>query len=557
MRAFVDLARLRYGAVGLVALAMAHPAAAQDAGEIAALRQQIEMLEARIGELEGRLDAPMTLKAPLIVVSDAGGEEREILKVEDSGREVTLSLGVDEAAPGVEIVDSREATAVTLSKGGSELEMEARALGEAAISVGAPSGGRARVGVDVDGAQIEAVSDLEDESSDGVRITMDDEGPQLSMKRGGADRASLGATEGEDTGLRIYDDAGALVARVSVEAGKGAIDVIDNDSSVASLGAGDDGGALVLNTTGGEPSLWAGTLGGDGYINVFGSGGQLVARIKANDDGQGAFDVVKDDITAASLTAADGGSLLINTSSGELGVWVGASGSDGSVNVFSSGNSVASMAAKDGHGGIDVIEGGVEVASLNASVGDGLLLLRDGGGALGVSAGTVSGNGFVEVYRSGEMLAASLGPGAASNTALRIFGDGDAVVAAIGSDAQGQGGVRVSNSQGEVVASMTAGPNGGGVHALKNGLPVASIVAEERTGVVAVYNEGTPVAYLNRSSGGDGGNITVTMNDGAGIFSAGAAQDGAGEACVDRKTQAGTERIACLGLGLPSAGMGK
>jgi hypothetical protein len=177
---------------------------------------------------------------------------------------------------------------------------------------------------------------------------------------------------------------------------------------------------------------------------------------------------------------------------------------------------------------------------------------------LGVSAGVIGGNGFVDVHRSGEVLGASLGPGTdPSTTALRIFGNGDMPVAVVGMNETG-GRVGIASSGGDVAASMIVAPSGGGgVYAISGGQPVAGIVAEERTGVVAVYNEGTAVAYLNRSSGGDGGNVTTTLNDGSGVFSAGAAQDGAGEACVNRKTQAGTERIACLGRGLPSAGMGK
>lgn len=80
---------------------------------------------------------------------------------------------------------------------------------------------------------------------------------------------------------------------------------------------------------------------------------------------------------------------------------------------------------------------------------------------------------------------------------------------------------------------------------------------DEGRGLIAVFNNQTPVAYMTRSSGSDGGNVTVALNDGSGVFSAGAAQDGADEACVYRRTQAGTERNACVGLGLPSAGMGK
>ncbi len=67
----------------------------------------------------------------------------------------------------------------------------------------------------------------------------------------------------------------------------------------------------------------------------------------------------------------------------------------------------------------------------------------------------------------------------------------------------------------------------------------------------------TPVAYLTRSSAGDGGNLTTSLNNGFGVFSAGAAQDGGGEACLNRVTGGGQQRRSCLGIELPSMGLGK
>jgi hypothetical protein len=89
------------------------------------------------------------------------------------------------------------------------------------------------------------------------------------------------------------------------------------------------------------------------------------------------------------------------------------------------------------------------------------------------------------------------------------------------------------------------------------GVPVAALVAEDRGGTVGVYQGSTPVAYLNRSSAGDGGNLTLSLNNGFGVFSAGAAQDGGGEACLNRVTLGGEKRNVCLGVELPSMGLGK
>jgi hypothetical protein len=360
--------------------------------------------------------------------------------------------------------------------------------------------------------------------------------------------------------MSVFGPGGQPVARMGALTGKGSIDVFEGDNTVASLGAGADGGSLVLNDSGGATSVRASTIGSDGEVAVFRSGGQLVAKVSTNSDGQGSFDVIKGALTVASLTAGEGGSLVLNDSSGATAVWVSTLGGNGEVDVFRSGGQlVARMSTNaDGQGSFDVVKDAIPVASLTAGADGGDLVLNATGGARSVRAGTISGDGYVNVFRSGGQPAMSIGPGTVGGgAALRIYGNADGPIAAIGADATGNGGLRIANAAGQIVASIVAGPSGGGVYALQGGEPVAGIVSEERTGVVAVYNQSIPVAFLNRSSGGDGGNVTVSLNDGSGVFSAGAAQDGAGEACVFRTTQAGTDRLACVGLGLPSAGMGK
>ena len=155
----------------------------------------------------------------------------------------------------------------------------------------------------------------------------------------------------------------------------------------------------------------------------------------------------------------------------------------------------------------------------------------------------------------GEGARVSIGPGDSGNYALRVYKDGTRFVTGIGQAAGGSGLVVVMDESGQTAAVMNGLSKSVSVYDGENA--VASMVGESRGGTIAVYNGKTPIAYLTRSTAGDGGNVTVSLNNGFGVFSAGAAQDGAGEACVNRRTQAGTARPACLGLGLPSAGMGK
>lgn len=149
----------------------------------------------------------------------------------------------------------------------------------------------------------------------------------------------------------------------------------------------------------------------------------------------------------------------------------------------------------------------------------------------------------------------TIGAGPSGNYGLRVHRDGGPIVAGIGQSTVGSGLAVVMGEDGQIAANMVGAD--GRVSVYKGGQPVAGMVAEERGGTVAVYEAGQAVAYLTRSSGGDGGNVTVSLNSGFGVFSAGAAQDGGGEACVDRVTGGGQARRACLGIELPSMGLGK
>jgi hypothetical protein len=150
----------------------------------------------------------------------------------------------------------------------------------------------------------------------------------------------------------------------------------------------------------------------------------------------------------------------------------------------------------------------------------------------------------------------SIGPGDGGNYALRVYKGGAAFVAGIGESQQGAGAVVTYDSSGSIAASMNGGDHTIGLW-YQSAMIAAMKTDSRNAGLIAVYNGETPVAFLTRSSGLDGGNVTTRLNNGDGVFSAGASRNGAGEACVNRKTQAGTPRLACLGLGLPSAGMGK
>lgn len=156
---------------------------------------------------------------------------------------------------------------------------------------------------------------------------------------------------------------------------------------------------------------------------------------------------------------------------------------------------------------------------------------------------------------NGDGAQVTIGAGDAGNYAVRVHKDGGALVAGVGQSRGGAGLVAVMNENGGLVASMSARDRNVSVYQGEHA--AASLVVDERGGSVVVYQGTQPVAYLTRSSHGDGGNVTLADGKGFGVFSAGAASDGGGEACLNRVTGGGKQRNVCLGVELPSMGLGK
>lgn len=155
---------------------------------------------------------------------------------------------------------------------------------------------------------------------------------------------------------------------------------------------------------------------------------------------------------------------------------------------------------------------------------------------------------------SGDGAHVTIGAGESGNYGLRVHNKGGPLAAGIGQSREGTGVIVVMDGAGMLAANMNGGARRisvfDGEHA------VASMGAESG-GTVAVYDGPQPVAYLTRSSHGKGGNVTLATSEGFGVFSAGAASDGGGEACLNRVTGGGKQRNVCLGVELPSMGLGK
>lgn len=149
----------------------------------------------------------------------------------------------------------------------------------------------------------------------------------------------------------------------------------------------------------------------------------------------------------------------------------------------------------------------------------------------------------------------TIGAGDAGNYGVRVYKNGGTFIAGVGQAQTGSGLVTVMDDDGEIAALMSAQLRS--VSVFKDEDAAASLTVDERGGTVAVYQDGEPVAYLTRSSHGNGGNLTLADGKGFGVFSAGSASDGGGEACLNRVTGGGKQRNVCLGIELPSMGLGK
>jgi hypothetical protein len=156
---------------------------------------------------------------------------------------------------------------------------------------------------------------------------------------------------------------------------------------------------------------------------------------------------------------------------------------------------------------------------------------------------------------SGDGAQVTIGAGDAANYAVRVYKDGGPFVAGVGQARGGTGLVAVMDEGGDLIASMSARDRSIAVY--ENNQAAAGVVLDESGGTVAVYQGTQAVAYLTRSSHGNGGNVTLADGKGFGVFSAGAASDGGGEACLNRVTGGGKQRNVCLGVELPSMGLGK
>jgi hypothetical protein len=372
---------------------------------------------------------------------------------------------------------------------------------------------------------------------------------------GGQNVAAVGAVPELGGSVRIFAPGAAKAAvTLFADGGNGIVNVFNNggevagtinakdqkievrgEDGVASIGKGSEGFGLSLKDKSGSPIADISKPSGRGTALRVYDGGKPVAAIGSIPGEGGSVRIYSPgaEKAAVSLRALSGGSGMVHVyASGGGQEFMVADGEKKKLTVFAAG------------GGEEVMVVDGEKRSLSVLTEQGSVVAGTREGRWGLFVGPKQGAPDAELTKQ---------PG--KGMALRIF-DGASIVAAIGY-AVGEGGAaRVWGKGGTPAAVLNATPEGGLVQVFKSGAPAAALVGKES--VVAVYNSsGTAVASMGLSSSKTGGNVTMRDGSGQGIFSAGAGKSGGGEACVDHRRGTGTIELVCLGVLLPSMGMGK
>lgn len=196
-----------------------------------------------------------------------------------------------------------------------------------------------------------------------------------------------------------------------------------------------------------------------------------------------------------------------------------------SVNLSDGNSNFGSLSAKK----LDMNLSGDDSTTVDA---DGLRVLKGEASIAELYRREGTDKAALRIIKNGQNMAA-IGINEFEKGALFV-GDGARTLAAVQGIGDGSGVVDVFGPGGTSAAGLAVGENG--------------------RGLIAVRDEsGKAIAAMTVSSDSSGGNVTIWKGD-LPVFSAGAASDGGGEACLNRVTGGGQQKLVCLGVGLPGFG---
>lgn len=374
---------------------------------------------------------------------------------------------------------------------------------------------------------------------------------------------------GESKGSLTANNNGQVTAEIGVggQSGKGFIILRENGTDMITIGGRyrslrvleNEQERIVVGDDQGSMGIHAKTKGG---LATLGMSGNTFGMFLKDTNGTPTADISQPQGLGMALRAYDSGK--------QVAAIGNVPGEGGSVRIFAPGSPKAAVSLQTNEAGTGLVhvygQGGKEAVLLDGEAGtvavtgdagSALLGSIDGADPIGfgpLGAGSGSSWGLFLGDQSKQPLAELAQP-SGRGMALRVY-EGGTQVAAIGSAVGSGGALRIADSAGNAAATITVDGDGGLAQVYRAGQPVAALVAKDAA--VAVYNaSGIPVASLSLSSNQQGGNVTTRDGSGMGVFSAGAATDGGGEACVNRIRGDGSPDLACLGVGLPGMGQGK
>ena len=393
----------------------------------------------------------------------------------------------------------------------------------------------------------EKITKLEDELRQ-ARAEIDTLKARVEANSGGDSGSATSASSQVTAPFTVVDGAGATIFAVTGSAGDTKI-VAGNGANTVTLSA--DAASAALSVANGEQSV------------VLHAGAGLTA-VTVDDPAQGKVGVghIGDGFSGVLFKKSDGGdvfklgnesagSVLRLFNNGKAVLAVTSDGSESKLVVSSADDKKVSLSASEGNTAMAAFSGDRSVI-VNASSDLTALTAGDPSkGKIGVGFIGAGFNGLV--YKdTGDAELLNLGVTEGKGAALRLFANGNPV-AAIGSNASesGAGAVFIGNGSGNAVAIASDASSNGSINVFKSGSAAIELRAVDT--VIALFENGTPLASLIKSPNSNGGNLVLNSPTGEGVVDAGAASGGGGNVCVTRHNG----KTSCLGIGLPGMGIGK
>ena len=453
----------------------------------------------------------------------SGGSELTLLKdgktisLKETGDGGSLAFGPSGGAS-VTLVAAGDGGSLTIGKSGGKNAKLSQEGGSPTLSLGTGSNPEVKLTNVGSGGELSFGG-----QSTKAKLSSNESGGTLELGDPAAARVRLGTPDGDP-----IVEVGNAENRTVLHAGAESTGLeVKSAPGVAQVGNFESKWGLALSN-GGNPQILVGQEGAThNTVNIYEGGNEPKVTLRAGTDGGDLF--IGEGLGNAPVvlsTEAGDAKLYLGTESGKH-IELKHEGSDDSVSLIGTSNVIRMVSE-----GSDI---GVKVES---SFGH-------------LDTGVFNGQWGYNLEDSQGQLIAGLGHTAGKAMALRLYDDG-ALIAAVGSAPDNTGGTVRTYNGGNATAVMGSDQGGGVVAAFKDGQAIAQLSAGANPSISLFTSSGTAVASLSYSSSKSGGNVTTRDNGGKGVFSAGAASDGGGEACVIRDGDKGY----CLGIGLPLMGGG-